>query len=197
MKRWLAAILPMKLFAILAGIFFGGLLLLAGILAIWGMGVYNNAAGLRNQYTMRVKTNMAEMDNMWKKISQVVQVNDSHKESLKEIFTSYAEARTGGGDQGSLMKWVQEAIPNTTQLGDTYKQVMNIITGSRDQWTANQRALVSIAEQYNLLLVRFPTNLLLGMFGFEKIDPKVITSSRTENAFETGKDDDVDLKLSK
>ena len=51
-------------------------------------------------------------------------------------------------------------------------------------------------REYNQRLSVFPSNLVLRMFGFEKIVPKIITSSRTDKAFSTGKDDDVDLNLS-
>jgi hypothetical protein len=76
-----------------------------------------------------------------------------------------------------------------------YRNLQNIITGARDEWTMNQTALVDIANSYNLMLARFPGNLLLGAFGFQKIDAKVITSSRTGQAFASGKDDDTDLGL--
>lgn len=185
----------MKLGLIIAGILLGGLLLVAGIGAIWGIGTYNKAVGLRAQATARQKANESTYDNMWKKISQVVQVNDSHKNALKEIFTSYAEARTGSGDNGKLMTWVKEAIPNATQLGQGYSQVINIITGSRDEWTRDQVALVDFAREYNLMLDRFPSNLLLGMFGFQKFEVKLVTSARTDNAFKTGQDNDVSLPI--
>ena len=47
------------------------------------------------------------------------------------------------------------------------------------------------------MLARFPSNVLLKVLGFEPIVPKIVTSSRTERAFATGKDDDVDLGLAK
>lgn len=164
----------------------------AGIAGIWGISTYNNAAGLRNLYEAKVKANSASFDNMWKEISQTSQVTDKQKDALKDIFTSYAAARTTGGSQdGSLMKWVTESIPNVDV--SVYKTLMNTITSARDSWTMRQLELVDIARQYNQLLVQFPTNVFLGAFGFKQIDAKVITSSRTEKAFETGKDDEVKL----
>lgn len=169
-----------------------GLFLSAIVAAIWGVTTYNNAAGLRNLYEAKVKANSASFDNMWKTISQSAQVTDKQKDALKDIFTSYAGARTTGGSQdGSLMKWVTESIPNVDT--SVYKTLMNTITSTRDGWTMRQLELVDIARQYNEALVQFPTNVFLGAFGFKPIDAKVITSDRTEKAFSSGRDDEVKL----
>jgi hypothetical protein len=57
-----------------------------------------------------------------------------------------------------------------------------------------QKELVGIATTFNDMMVTFPKGPFLKLFGFKIIDPKIITSSRTEKAFATGKDDDVDLR---
>lgn len=172
---------------VLAAILLG----IGGCSGIYGVSTYNTAKRLHNLYDAKLVDNTSEFDNMWKKISQTSQIPDAKKDALKEIFNGYAAARTGNGDNGSLMKWVQESIPNP-DLSE-YRDVMNIIVGSRDSWTNRQKELVDIARQYNEMLSVFPSNIFLGLFGMEKIDPKVVTSSRTDNAFKTGKDDDVEL----
>jgi hypothetical protein len=181
-----------KLYIILAiaGV---SLLVLIGLIGSV-VGIYNRAATNRNAYEMKLKDNPSEMDNMWKKIAQVCQLADSKKDAFKEIFTSYAQARTPE-DSGKMMLWVKENAP-TLDL-KVYDNAQNIIVASRDSWTFRQKELVGIAEEYNKDLVRFPNNIILGIFGFKKIDPKVITSTRTEKAFETGKDDDVSLTPTK
>jgi len=185
--------IPMnKTFLIVGGIFAGGFALLALVLGLWLIGTYNDAATLRNQYESKVAANSAEFDNMWKKIQQTAQVPEAQKNAFREIFEGYANARTSEG-QGRVMTWIKEAAP-TVDLR-LYGQLMNIITGSRDGWTRNQRELVSISEQYNQRLSVFPGNFILPMMGFQKIVPKVITSTRTEAAFATGKDDDVNLNM--
>jgi hypothetical protein len=178
-------ILPLSLVAVI------GVVLIGIITLIWAIGGYNGAAQLKNTYEMKVKDNSSEFDNMWKKISQVTQIADSKKDAFKEIFNGYATARTPQGG-GQMMLWVKENAPNLDL--SVYDKAQNILVASRDGWTMRQKEMVGIAEEYNKRLVTFPSNLLLGLFGFQKIDPKVITSSRTEKAFETGKDDDVSLK---
>lgn len=154
------------------------------------VGWNNQASSLQNQYEMKVKANQGEFDNLWKKIKQAAQIPEQKKNAFKEIFNSYAGARsTGGKDQ--MMTWVKESVPNV-DLG-IYDHLMNIITGSRDTWTMKQTELVSIAEQHNKLLVVQPQGFVLGLLGHKTIEPKVITSARTEETFSTGQDNDISL----
>ena len=173
------------------GLAIGGVVLFSGaILVLSGISVYNDQATIKNTYEMKIKSNEAEFDNLWKTINQTAQIPEAQKNAFKEIYTSYASSRTSEG-QGKLMSWVQEAVPNYN--GQIYSQLMNIITGSRDGWTMRQNELVDLARVYNANLVTFPKNVFLKTCGFEKIDPKIITSTRTEETFKTGKDDETQL----
>lgn len=186
----------MKKLLIIGGILFGGFAILAIVVALWAMGVRNRANGLREQIHAKEQANSTVFDNMWKTISQSAQVTDSQKEALKDIFTSYAAARTGtGGGNGSFINAVHEAIPQVDV--SVFRNLQNIIVGARDEWTNNQIALVDMGREYNTLLTTVPSNILLQLLGFERINVKIVTSSRTEEAFKTGKDDDVDLGLKK
>lgn len=187
----------MKKLGIIAGILFAGGLLLAVIAVIWGIGVRNEANRLREGITAKEQANTTVFDNMWKKISQSAQVTDAQKDALKEIFIGYAEARSGGGggSEGSFINAVHEAVPQVDV--SVFRNLQNIIVGARDEWTGNQIALVDMGREYNTLLTTFPANMLLGALGFQRIDVKLVTSSRTTEAFKTGKDDDTDLGLRK
>ncbi len=166
---------------------------LAFILVIGSVliGMYNDAASLQNTYQAKISANKAEFDNLKKKISQVTQVTEMQMAKLEQLFARYAEARTSESDN-LLMNWVQETVPNVDQ--NTFVTLQNLIIGSRNAWTMRQTELVDIARQFNERLVTFPSNLVLKLFGFSKLDPKIITSTSTEKAFETGKDDNTDLK---
>lgn len=173
-----------KLLGIIGFGIFGLILLFSAIAS------YNGAARLRNTYNMKVASNTAEFDNLWKKIKQASGVPAEKKQAFKEIFEGYAGSRSSGG-KDQVMTWIKESVPNVDLT--IYDKLMNIITGSRDTWTMKQTELVSIAEQYNARLSVFPGNVFLPMFGFEMIEPKVITSERTKETFSTGEDNDVDL----
>lgn len=181
----------MKVTALVAAIGVFGLTVVTSlVLGLTALSWHNTANGIYNQYEMKIKSNSGEFDNLWKKIKQSSQVPEQKKEAFKEIFNSYAGSRSTGGDK-QVMTWVKEAVPAVDLK--IYDQLMNIITGSRDTWTMKQTELVSIAEQYNAMLVTQPKGLVLGFFGHKKIDPKIITSTRTEETFASGLDDNVSL----
>lgn len=175
---------------VIVGSLLGGTIIAAG----WLISVYNTQAQLVNQYEMKLKDNSSEFDNMFKKISQVVQVAPMYKDALKEVLSTYTNGRKADSDK-LLMNWIKEAVP--TFDSSIHKNIQNIVVSSRDGWTMRQKELVAIAETANNNIVTFPNNFILKFFGFSKIDPKVITSTRTEKAFESGKDDEVSLVPSK
>ena len=148
----------------------------------------NQEATLRVAIEAKQKDNTSEFDNMFKKISQVAQVSSKQMESLKEIFNGYASARTKGGDN-QIMTWVKESIPNVDVA--TFNNLQNIITASRDGWTMRQKELIDLNREHQKLLNIFPSNVILSMLGRKSIEIKIVTSGRTDKAFETGKDDDT------
>ncbi len=167
-----------------------GCLLLFGLVG-WSMYVSytNTEVGLRNQFKAKQTDYTSEFDNMWKKIKQTAQVTDAARQALQDIFVQHAQARTTGG--GGLMKWVQESVPNVQPDSMPFKNLMNIITSSRDRWTMRQKELLDYKREHDNILDKIPSGWFLA--GRQKIDVKIITSSRTEAAFESGVDDDVDV----
>ena len=154
--------------------------------------VNNREVRLRQTIVAKQRDNTSEFDNMWKKIAQVANVTEMQKDSLKEIFVGYAQARSGGAEAGgSLATWIHESVPNVDTK--TFENLQNIIVGSRDAWTQRQKELLDMSREHNILLNEFPSGIVLSIFGREAIEIKIVTSSRTENSFETGKDDDVQL----
>ena len=166
-------------------------LLISGI-SIVGKGItlYNQEISLRNQIEAKQQENTAHFDNMWKKIKQTVQVSDKYKDGLKEVLASYTSGRKKESDQ-LLMDWTKEAIPSFDS--SIYKQLMNIVTASRDDFTLNQKELIDLNRQHDVLLDTFPNNIYYRVLGIEKIKITIVTSTKTEDAFKTGKDDDIEF----
>lgn len=182
----------MKTIGIVAAVLGGLAVFAALILAAVVISTRNRAVSLKVQYDSKLTANNATFDNMWKKIKGAAEVTDAQKDALKDILVGYAQARSqpGGNRDGSLAKWIHEAVPNVDT--STFNNLQNIIVGSRDSWTFNQLELVDIANEYNRMLQVFPSNVILHAFGMtEPIKAKIITSTKTEQAFATGKDDDT------
>ena len=164
------------------------------VLIVSLVGVLNTEVRLRTTIEAKQKDNTSEFDNMWKKISQTAEVTMAHKDALKEIFASHAESRTGGkGQGGSVMSWIQESVPNVNL--DTMKNMQNIIISSRDAWTMRQKELIDLARERTQMFRTIPSNFFLAIGGRREADVEIIivTSSRTDKAFQEGKDDNVEL----
>jgi hypothetical protein len=148
----------------------------------------NREIMLRNQITTKQQDNQSEYDNMWKKISQVAQVTEKERQSLMDIFVQYANARTNDSNN-LVMTWVKESIPNVNS--DTYRNLQNIIISSRDSWTMRQKELLDYKREHDNLRMMFPGSLFLA--GREEIKVTIVTSSRTQETFKTGNDDNVEI----
>jgi hypothetical protein len=168
----------------------GGVLILSMLFG--GISQYNTAKNLKLHYEAKEKANTAIFDNMWKKITQTSQIPGEKAKQVKEILNAYVTGR-GGNDSGKVVSVIREAVPNI-ELPE-YGQLMNIITGSRDTWTRNQEELVNVANEYNKYItdIGIIRTITMRIGGFEKVNPKVITSDKTEEVFSTGKDNDVGL----
>ncbi len=151
---------------------------------------YSNAEiRLRNTIVAKQTDNKNEMDAMWKTISQTASVAEKDRSSLMEIFNGYAQGRSGVGDNQAIVKWVKEAVPNVDN--SLFKQLMNIIVAQRDGFKMRQKELLDLSREHNNCLTLFPSSIICG--GRPPINIVIVTSTRTEDAFKSGKDDDTDL----
>lgn len=149
----------------------------------------NGEIRLRNQISAVQTDNQNEFDLMWKKISQVAQITRSERESVERIIIGYADERTGS-NQGSFINAVREALP--TIDNSTFLNLQNIIVSSRDRFAQRQKQLIDLKREHDNILMTFPGSLFVG--GRPQIDIVVITSTRTQNTFESGLDDDISLE---
>lgn len=179
----------MKYIAAIFGVSVLGLALIIGLMYV---SYSNKEIRLRNQIKAKQVDNTSELDNVQKKISQIVQVSDMQMQALKDIIVGNAEARAQGA--GSLATLVREAVPNVNN-DKTYLSIINIITGSRDAWTMRQKELLDLKREHDNVIDTLPSSLFVG--GRGKIDVVIVTSGRVKENFRTGEDNDIDLKPKK
>lgn len=170
-----------------------GAVLVVGGLLIGGsiVSTLNREGTLKVALEAKQDDNKNEMDGMWKTISQTAQVTEEQKNALIEIFNGYAGARTGANKGGSLANWIHEAVPNVDT--STFNNLQNIIVGKRDGFVQRQKELLDLNREHNAMFRVFPDNIILSVFGRKETQVVIVTSDRTENAFHTGKDNDVEL----
>ena len=173
--------------ALLVGVFIIGVLSFA--LFMKNVNVDNKEIDLREDAIAQETICKAFYDKMWKIFSQQAQVSEKYKDSFKEIYIGIMEGRYSKGD-GSLMKWIQESNPNFNDA--LYQKLMNNIEIQREGFFNEQSKLIDIKKQHDLLMKKFPSKLFIDD-DIKPLDIKIITSTKTEDVYKTGKEDDVNL----
>lgn len=171
---------------IIIGVSVGLFLLISIIFIASWISFSNKEISLRNQIEAKKRDNKNVYDSTWKQISQSAQVTDAQKKALLEIVTGHAKAREGSGG-GSLATMVTESVPNVDTT--VFNQLMNIVSSARTRFERVQTEILDLNRAHTNCLTMFPSSIVCG--GRPAITVDIITSDRTENAYETGKDNDV------
>lgn len=149
----------------------------------------NKEIDLRTTVEAKQKKCEAYFDKMWKILKDKAKVSDQYKKSFEEIYPKLIEGRYSKGD-GTLMKWITESNPNfNTSL---YEELMKSIEIERTGFFNEQAMLIDINREHKALLQKIPSKWFLSD-DIKEIKITVITSTKTEKAYETGKDDDFEL----
>lgn len=168
---------------------YGGIFLLLIGLA-WTTTAYvtysNQFASLTAQYEAQDRVNQTIYDEVWKTVKQEANITDVYATKFKEIYVQVMDARYKDG-AGQLMQWITEQNPNFTP--ELYGRLMNTIEAKRAEFTNNQKTLIAIHAELRKLTTTIPARWFLG--GKTIPEPRLVTSTRTGDAFRTGKDDDT------
>jgi hypothetical protein len=162
------------------------------VLALIGVLMYasynNTEVQLRNAVSAQQKSNEAVFDNCWKTIQQIAQVTDRYKDGFRQVFVDLTEARHYDKG-GTLFKWITESNPSFDQ--GLYQKLANAIESHRLSFTREQQKLIDLKREHDNVRMTIPGRWFVG--GRPAVEIQVVTSTRTEKTFVTGKDDDTDV----
>ena len=149
---------------------------------------YNNKdAELRNALTSQQDVCKTVFDNTWKIIAQQAKVPDKYKDGFKEVYEAIMANRAD--KDGLMMKWVKEQNPQFDS--NLYTKLMDSIEVQLNVFTREQKKLRSIKQEHDNLITKAPS--LWYVTNTIPVEVQLVTSTKTEKAFTTGKDDDVSL----
>lgn len=157
-------------------------------LVIMGVSTSNKEILLRTRISSQEKVREAYFDKMWKILKQKAGVTTQYKDSFKEIYVGVMEGRYSHG-AGQMMNWIKEANPNFD--ASLYKDLMTSIEAQRTGFFMEQKVLIDLNNEHNLLLKQFPGSMFVG--DRPEINIKVISSTKSKKVIETGVEDDVEL----
>jgi hypothetical protein len=161
------------------------------ILAIVGMRIScsNDEIGLRNQAKAQQDCNKIIYDKVWKTISQIAQVAAKYEEAFKTIYTKIMDERYGKEGDNLLAKFITEQNPNLST--DLYNQIIDAVKANRAEFATVQKKLVDIKREHDNLRQKFPGSIFVG--SRPELQIQIVTSTKTEETFKSGKEDDVKL----
>lgn len=150
----------------------------------------NDEATLRIQIKKQTEVCSIVFDDMWKIIKKKAQVPEKYKDDFKEIILADNQAYGKDGIQvGGIFNTIQKVNPSFTK--EMYVDLMQTIESEMKRFEAEQKKLISLSEQHEILITTFPGTLYLS--GIQPIEIKLITSGKTKEVYETGEDNDTDV----
>lgn len=145
----------------------------------------NSQAVLRNRMIQTQEQLKQDYDVVWKTIKEQGNLKDSYYEKFKEVYVESAKARYEKG--GDMFKFIQESNP---ALSDTVVlKVMNTVEVKRVEFAEKERLLRDLKVQDDRYFTTFPASLF--MWNRQPFEIRTVRSTRTDNSFSTGKDDEL------
>jgi len=166
-------------------------LVIVGItFGVIGVGWSNTEIELRNLAEAQQESNKVIYDKVWKVIKQKAQITDKYAKDFKSVYNGMMEKRYSA-DKGNnpTFKWIKEHNPDFSV--EMYKDIADAVEGLRAEFAMVQKRLLDIKKEHDNLRQRFPSSLIVG--SRKALDIKIVTSTKTEETFASGKEENVDV----
>lgn len=171
-----------------------GVAILLAIFVLSGfIGFSNDEIDLKNRFSQKMKERTAFYDKMWKTISQNAQITVRADSSFAKNVNAIMAGRKDAS--GIFMKWVQETNPNANyeSIAKMYQNLCNVVESQRDGFFIEEKVIQGIVYEHDNLIQKFPGSLYNVFLHRQLLNYKPITSDRTDDVMQSGKDNDVSV----
>lgn len=147
--------------------------------------------GIKAQY----EQNQNNYDNMFKKFKEMAEVPSFYADDLKKVYDSAIQSRYGADGSKAMFQFIKEHNPSFSDT--TYVKLQSAIESGRNGFEADQKQLIDKRREYENILGSTQSLFVGFLFGFPHIDLNkygIVTSDATQNAFTTGKADEIKLR---
>lgn len=151
------------------------------------IGIKNTAVDLTTQFEAQTQSNKVVYDEVTKVIFGKAKVSSKYAEDFSKVYQGMMSARYEG--KNPMMNWIQEKNPDFD--ASLYKDINKSIEAQRAKFTRVQNKLIDIKREHDRMRLRFPSSIFMSMWGEKELELKIVTSSRVEKSFDTGKDDNA------
>jgi len=163
---------------------------LIALFAFAYIGAHNKANRLEQTIKAEAKNNENILANYGQKIQEAAQVPGMATKDIVEIAKAAIGGRYGENGSQAAVQMITEQNPNANPA--LYEKLQQIIESGRDEFKTHQTRLIDAKRVYETELGSAITGTMMGIAGFPKInldDYKVVSTSRAENAFKTGREE--------
>ncbi len=183
----------MKNFAIAGAIVCAFCLIISMIAGATVIGSFNSEVAARAEFNAQLKVNESSFDKTWKVIQQEAQVASAERESFRKTYAEIMQSQQGIAGNGQLASFFTQANINVSP--ELFSKLMTSIEAQRESFHRDQMKLAEIKSKHDKILGGFPGNVLFFFVHRDPLEIKMITSDRTNEAFASGTDNNVDLNL--
>lgn len=160
------------------------------------LGQRNVAVGLENSIDAQLVANKSNYDSMIKSAKEMVQVTDMYADDFEKIYTNMIEGRYSAEENqkelDKLFKVVHESNPSLDPT--VYTTLQRELSANRKTFDRNQAMISDKIREYNTFVER--KFIMAFITGRKTMDANkfIVTSEGTENAFNTGEDEEINLR---
>lgn len=130
-------------------------------------------------------------------IATQAQIPEMAKNDLREVITASLQARYGEGGSDATIQWIRENYPGKVDP-QLYQNLMVTIESGRLDFSESQTKLIDMKRVYQTKLGNPWSGFWLKLAGYPKInldEYKIVLNERTEQAFESGRDEPMQLNV--
>lgn len=172
-----------KLIALISGI--GGLILFSIMVISIFSGTYNRVVTLEENINTS-KSNISKEEkrraDLFNNLADAVQAYDKHEQTtLQKVIEARQQANGGNIDQAMLtLAAVVEQYPQLKSQ-ENYKQAMTEFSVTENRIAQYREQYNNDVRSYNRKVRSFPTNMVLGIMGYDKQDFQYLEYKTEEN----------------
>jgi hypothetical protein len=168
-----------------------GVLFVIGALIVAVVVSANNAANGFDQKMKAEHTNNKNILSAYnQKVLEAAQVPAMARDDIIQIAEAAIQGRYGENGSQAVFQAITEQNPSVDP--QLYSKLQQITEAGRDEFKTAQTRLLDVKRAYETALKNYPMGPIMGFLGFPKVPLdayNIVTTARTERAFETGRED--------
>jgi len=162
----------------------GAIVLVVGIVFAWAMGARNQFVTLQqdvNRQWSQVENQLQRRNDLIPNLVSTVKGYATHEKGVFDDIAaarakmagakSPAETMDGANQMTSALSRLLVVVENYPNLkaDQSFNRLMDELAGTENRIAVERKRYNDVIRDYNVLLVKFPTNLIAGIFNFKEM----------------------------